>query len=83
MDKQTNYLIGEDTRRYLDALNAFQEFKNALIHAVFTDYGDEAGIDLYSRHDSLFDSVEGVIWAYMKPHIIEHMQGQTTQDIEI
>ena len=41
MKVNPTYTVGDDTRLYLDALNIFQEFKNALLYAVSTDYTEK------------------------------------------
>ena len=82
MKVKPTYTVSDDTHLYLDALNIFQEFKNALIYAVSTDYTDEMANDLVVRHGELFNSVEGIIWDYMKPHVTERM-GMDTDNVEI
>lgn len=82
MKVNPNYTVGDDTRLYLDALNVFQEFKNTLIYALSTDYTEQMADDLIARHAELFNTVEGVIWDYMKTHVTERM-GTDAQDVEI
>ena len=41
MKTNPTYFVGEESRRYLDALNVFQEFKNALLYALTENYGEQ------------------------------------------
>ena len=50
MKTNPTYYVGEESRRYLDALNVFQELKNALLYALTEMYGEEQGTEFYLSH---------------------------------
>lgn len=60
------YIVGEDSRRYLDALNVFQEFKNAFMYALTEMYGEEQGEQMYLSHNEQYEAIENTIWDYMR-----------------
>ena len=60
------YTIGEDTRHYLDALNAFAKFKTAFSDALNSVYGEEQGEKFYFSHTEQFDEIERTVLDYMR-----------------
>lgn len=73
------YCIGEQTRRYLDALNVFTEFENALMYALTETYGEEQGEQMILSHTEQFAEIERIVWDYMKIGITQQMGGGLAQ----
>lgn len=73
------YSISEQTRRYLDALNVFTEFTNALHYALTETYGAEQGEQFLLSHTEQFEAIERIVWDYMKIGITQQMGGGLAQ----
>lgn len=73
------YSISEQTRRYLDALNVFTEFTNALYDALTETYGEEQGEQYLLSHTEQFEAIERIVWDYMKIGITQQMGGGLAQ----
>lgn len=61
-----NFIIGDDTRRYLNVLNTYEAFRNQFLSLLQTEYGDDSGDKLYNSHAETLDAVEHVLWEYMR-----------------
>ena len=82
MKTNPTYVIGEDSRRYLDALNVFQEFKNAFFYALTEMYGEEQGAKMYHSHTEQYEAIENTIWDYMRVPFTMKM-GADLEQVEI
>ena len=82
MKTNPTYFVGEESRRYLDALNVFQEFKNALLYALTEMYGEEQGTEFYLSHSEKYEGIENVIWDYMRIPFTQKM-GADLEQVEI
>lgn len=76
------YFVSDDTRRYLDALNVFTEFTNALSYALTETYGEEQGEQFLLSHTEKFEEIERIVWDYMKIGITKQM-GADLNEVEI
>ena len=65
MKKQ--YTVGDNSRRFLDALDTFQVFKNDLLHALTATYGEERGEQFYNAHGEQLEQVERIVMDYLRP----------------
>lgn len=77
-----NYTISEETRRFLDALNAFQEFKDNFLNALEHQYGEEQGKQFYDAETERYDKIEHTIWEYMRANVTSGM-GMGCKNVEI
>ena len=66
--KSKQYTIGDNTRRFLDALDTFQEFKNDLLDALTATYGEERGEQL--------EQVDRIVMDYLRPLFVMGMGTQ-------
>lgn len=82
MKTNPTYYVGEESRRYLDALNVFQEFKNAFLYALTENYGEEQGAEMYHTHTEQYEQIENIIWDYMRVPFTMQM-GLETEQVEI
>ena len=82
MKTNPTYFVGEESRRYLDALNVFQEFKNALLYALTENYGEQSGTDMYLSHNKEYEGIENIIWDYMRVPFTMKM-GADLEQVEI
>ena len=67
------YTIGADTRHYLDALNAFAQFKTVFSDALTAVYGEEQGEKFLLSHTEQFDEMERMILDYMRVGLTSEM----------
>lgn len=65
MAKKT-YVIGEDSRKLLDALDAYQVFVGELLDALVQIYGEEQGHKFYQEHRDTLDEVERIVMDYLR-----------------
>lgn len=73
MPKQ--YTIGEDSRHFLDALDAFAAFENKFIDALTHVYGDQQADGMFEEHRETFEAVELVIMDYLRIQFTQGMGG--------
>lgn len=67
MEKQNKqYEIGDDSRQFLNALDAFQMFENVFMDALQNLYGEEQGEQLYLSHVPQFEDVERTVMDYLR-----------------
>lgn len=59
--KEKQFVIGEDSARYLNALDKFHGFMNAFLDALTEYYGEEQGDEIFHRFDDKFDAVENLV----------------------
>lgn len=72
MAKKT-YTIGEDSRRLLDALDAFQVFNGELLDALVHIYGEDSGHKFYQEHRDDLDKVERIVMEYLRIQFTQEM----------
>lgn len=60
------YKIGEYSRRFLDALDAFQVFKNSYLDALTSLYDEEQGARLFADDADKLDDVERAVMDYLR-----------------
>lgn len=60
------YTIGEDSRQFLDALDAFAAFQCRFLNALTHAYGDKQGNDMFQEHREMFDGVERAVMDYLR-----------------
>ena len=73
------YTIGDATRRYLDALDAFAKFTNTFYDALTDEYGEKAGDEMYQTHVAQFEDVERTVMDYMRVQLTQEMGGDRTE----
>lgn len=66
METTKTYTVGEYSRRYLDALDAFAVFKDKLFTALTVNYGEKQGEEFAQSHTELFDTVERTVLDYLR-----------------
>ena len=71
--KTVNYTISDETRRFLDALCVFQDFKSKVLYALTALYGDEQGEKFYNAETEQFDKIEHTLWEYMRAQVTSCM----------
>ena len=71
MKKQ--YTIGEQSRRFLDALDAFQRFENVLLDALTATYGEDRGNSFFDESHEQREAVERVVMDYLRVSFSERM----------
>ena len=76
------YTLGEYSRAFLDALDAFSQFRNAFLAALTKTYGEKQAEQLYDTHDEQFVEVERSIMMYLRVLFTEEM-GTDAQEITI
>jgi len=64
MEKQ--YTIGEQSRKFLNALDTFQRFENDFLDALQAQYGEEQGEQFYLKHVEQFEDVERTVMEYLR-----------------
>lgn len=79
METKKNYTVGEDSRRFLDALNAFQVFKCAFLDALVNVYGEQQGDEMYQSHNELLENVEREIMDYLRVLFTQSMVGDAVE----
>ena len=60
------YTIGEQSRLFLDALDTFQRFENALLDALTATYGEERGNRFFNDSHEQREAVERVVMDYLR-----------------
>ena len=60
------YTVGEESRLFLDALDAFAVFENKLIEAWTAAYDEDTAARFYNEHAEQFDNVERVVMDYLR-----------------
>lgn len=81
--KQTQckrYNVGEESRRFLYALDTFERFESVFFDALCKQYGEEAGERFYHEHDEQLEAVERIIMEYLR---IQFTQGMGTDAVEV
>ena len=76
------YTVGESSRRFLDALDAFQVFETKFYDALTDEYGEKQGDELYQQDREKFDAAERVIMEYLRILFTQSM-GTGADHIEI
>ena len=66
METKKTYTVVEYSRRFLDALDAFTQFRNTLLDALTYAYGEEQGEKFSLSHTDEFDNVERIIMDYLR-----------------
>ena len=59
--KKKQFVIGEDTERYLNALDKFHGFKNEFLDALTEYFGEEQGDRIFQSYSEQFDAVENLV----------------------
>ena len=77
------YTIGTATRRYLDALDAFEQFKNVFYNSLTEEYGEQSGDEMFQSHAELFEDVERAVMEYMRIQFITEMGTPADKEITI
>lgn len=73
------YTVGEDSRRFLYALDTFQQFKNTFLDALQNLYGEEQGEHLYLEHAPQFEDVERTVMEYLRVTFTQWLGGDDAQ----
>lgn len=60
------YTVGEYSRRFLDALDAFEEFRNHFLDALTYAYGEEQGEKFALSHNEQFEDVQRTVMDYLR-----------------
>ena len=58
--------VGEQSRRFLVALDTFQLFENDLLDALTETYGEERANAFYNSHADEFEAVERIVMDYLR-----------------
>lgn len=73
------YTIGEDSRRLLDTLDAYQAFIGEFLDALVQIYGEESGHKFYDEHRDTLDAVERIIMDYLRIQFTQEMATGKTE----
>ena len=64
--KTKQYTIGEQSQKFLNALDTFQRFENDFLNALQFQYGEEQGEQYYLQHVQQFEDVERTVMDYLR-----------------
>ena len=64
--KKKQYIVGDETRRFLDVLDTYEAFRNEFLTLLQTEYGEDSGDKLYNSHADALDEIEHILWGYMR-----------------
>lgn len=67
------FSIGDTSRRFLAALDAFQAFKNQLFTAVAEEYGEDEAEQLHGKNRQFYDGIETSIMELLRVQFTERM----------
>ena len=73
MEKEKKYIIGEESKRLLNALEKFQEFQNTLTDALISMYGEDGGAQFFNEHKKDLDNVERIVMEYLRINFTTNM----------
>ena len=71
--KEKKFVIGEDSERYLNALDTFQTFKNTLLQALETEFGEEQANEMFLKNEGIFEAVENSVMGYLRDCMVIEM----------
>ena len=71
--KEKQFVIGEYSRRYLNALDTFQTFKNTLLQALETEFGEEQANEMFLKNEGIFEAVENSVMGYLRDCMVIEM----------
>lgn len=83
MNTTKQYEIGAESRLFLDALDAFQTFKNQLLFALTETYGEKQGDELWQDHQDRFDAVERDVMDYLRIQFTQQMGAPSTDVVTL
>jgi hypothetical protein len=69
------YTVGEQSRKFLNALDTFAHFENDLMDALQSQYGEEQGEKMYLQHLPQFEDVERTVMEYLRIQFTQGMGG--------
>ena len=66
MKTDKHFIIGESSKKFLMALEAFQDFKNLFMDALEYQQGEEQANQFFMEHLPKFEDVERIIMDYLR-----------------
>ena len=69
------YTVGEESRKFLNALDTFARFENDFMDALQNQYGEEQGEKIYLQHLPQFEDVERTVMDYLRIQFTQGMGG--------
>ena len=76
MEKKKEFIIGDVSYCYLQALEKYQIFKDQLLEALIMQYGEEAGNERFCEHRPKLEDVERIIMEYLRIEFTSEMTGK-------
>ena len=73
MNKEKNYIIGEESKKLLNALEILQEFKCSFLDALTLMYSEEQGNELFNEHNPKIEDVERIVMDYLRINFVTEM----------
>lgn len=64
--ERREYVISEESRQLLSALDKLIEFKEGLLDALTAIYGDKEGEEFFLEHTEKFEDMERIVMDYLR-----------------
>ena len=71
--KEKQFVIGNYSRNYLNALDTFQAFKNQLLQALESEFEEQQANEMFLKDMDTFDAVENVVMGHLRNCIVIEM----------
>ena len=71
--KTKQYIIGEYSRLFFDALDTFQAFKEDFFNALQRLYGEETGEKYFHQYAEHYDALERAVMDYVRYNAVLEM----------
>jgi len=82
MRTKKQFNVGEQSRRFLVALDTYNLFKNDLYDALTETYGEEQGNKFFNEHGEQLETVERIVMDYLRVSFTMQM-GTDAETVEI
>ena len=73
MKKEKNYIVGEESKKLLNALEKLQEFETSFLDALTLMYGEEDGNKQFNEHTPKLDDVGRIVMDYLRINFVSEM----------
>ena len=73
METSKKFFIGEESERFLDALELFTLFRDKLLEALVFMYGEEQGTERYMKNDQKLEDIDRIVMEYLHFNFIAEM----------
>ena len=73
MEKEKNYIIGEESKSLLIALDKLVAFENSFCNALTQMYGEEQGTDFFIKHAPKIEDIARIIMDYLRVNFVVEM----------